>query len=72
MLDELGVEKRRLSAQDPFLKVSDYMETSVEDVYAIGDITSPPERHYSHLASEAGLMAAEYTEIGGNRGQVLY
>jgi dihydrolipoyl dehydrogenase len=28
-------------------------------VYAIGDLTAPPQRHYSHRASEMGIVAAE-------------
>jgi dihydrolipoamide dehydrogenase len=35
------------------------METGVKGLYAIGDLTGPEKKHYSHLASSAGLVAAE-------------
>jgi dihydrolipoamide dehydrogenase len=35
------------------------MRTTAENIYAIGDIASPEERHYSHSASATGVIAAE-------------
>ena len=31
----------------------------MKGLYAIGDLTAPEKKHYSHLASSAGLVAAE-------------
>lgn len=55
----LGLENIGLDETQPFLEVNDKTETSVEGVYAIGDLTAPPERHYSHRAAEMGIVAAE-------------
>jgi dihydrolipoamide dehydrogenase len=35
------------------------METGVKGLYAIGDMAAPEGRHYSHLASAGGIVAAE-------------
>ncbi len=58
-LTGLGLEQIGLNAQEGFLPVNERMETALEGIYAIGDLTAPPERHYSHLASAGGMVAAE-------------
>ena len=58
-IGNLGLRVIGLSENDPFLKVNERMETGVEGVYAIGDLTGPLSRHYSSLASAGGLVAAE-------------
>jgi dihydrolipoamide dehydrogenase len=35
------------------------METPVQGIFAIGDVASPEKRHYSHLSSAGGIVAAE-------------
>ena len=52
-VDELGIEL------DPkgFIRVNERLETNVEGVYAIGDVTGPP--YLAHRASYHGLIAAE-------------
>ena len=55
----LGLEAIGLDEDAPFLEVNEKTETAVEGVYAIGDLTAPPERHYSHRAAEMGIVAAE-------------
>jgi dihydrolipoamide dehydrogenase len=52
-LDSLGVEHTRKG-----IKVNQYMETSVEGVYAIGDITG--EAMLAHVASHQGIVAVEH------------
>lgn len=58
-LKGLGLENIDLDEAQPFLDVNEKTETDAEGVYAIGDLTAPPERHYSHRASEMGIVAAE-------------
>jgi len=58
-LQNLGLQRVGLDPNALFLKVNERMETGAEGVYAIGDLTAPEERHYSHLASSGGIVAAE-------------
>lgn len=58
-LKGIGLETIGLDEEGSFLAVNDKMETSAEGVYAIGDLTAPPERHYSHRATQMGIVAAE-------------
>jgi dihydrolipoamide dehydrogenase len=55
----LGLESINLDEEAPYLEVNNKMETGIEGVYAIGDLTVPSSRHYSHLSSEGGIIAAE-------------
>jgi dihydrolipoamide dehydrogenase len=63
-LQNLGLEKIGLDSKAPYLRVNERMETHAEGIYAIGDLTAPEERHYSHLASSGGIVAAE-NAMGG-------
>lgn len=58
-VEGLGVENVGLSGSEGHISVNERMETGVEGLYAIGDLTGPPENHYSHLASQEGIVAAE-------------
>ena len=58
-LKGLGLENIDLDEKQPFLDVNERTETAAEGVYAIGDLTAPPERHYSHRAAAMGIVAAE-------------
>ena len=51
-LDRLGVAMER-----GFVKVDQYMETSVKGVYAIGDVTPSPL--LAHVAMQEGIVAVE-------------
>jgi dihydrolipoamide dehydrogenase len=64
-LDGLGIESLGLRIDREYLPVNERMETNTAGVYAIGDLTSPSEKHYSHLASQEGIIAAE-NAMGGN------
>ena len=46
--------------------VNERMETGVKGLYAIGDLTAPEKKHFSHVASSGGLVAAE-NAMGMNR-----
>lgn len=58
-LKELGLTTIGLDDEKDYLTVNERMETVVAGVYAIGDLTGPPSKHYSHRASEMGIAAAE-------------
>lgn len=58
-LKGLGLNSINLDEDAPFLEVNNRMETGIEGVYAIGDLTVPLSKHYSHLSSEGGVIAAE-------------
>jgi dihydrolipoamide dehydrogenase len=58
-LKGIGLKTINLDEESSFLSVNERMETSQEGVYAIGDLTAPPEQHYSHRAAEMGIVAAE-------------
>ncbi len=62
--EELGIEhdERR------YILVNDRCETSVPNIYAIGDVVRGPM--LAHKASEEGIMVAEH--IAGNHAQVNY
>ena len=58
-LKELGFKTIKLDEDSEYIAVNNKMETGIEGVYAIGDLTGPQSHHYSHLASEMGIIAAE-------------
>ncbi len=53
-LDTVGLDEKR-----DFIKVNERMETGVTGIYAIGDLAADETRHYSHLSSAGGIVAAE-------------
>jgi len=58
-LNDLGLTSIDLDDKREHLPVNEKMETGIEGVYAIGDLTGPPSQHYSHLAAATGIVAAE-------------
>jgi dihydrolipoamide dehydrogenase len=58
-LAELGLEAVGLKGEKGVVEVNERMETGVNGIYAIGDLTAPEDRRYSHLASAGGIVAAE-------------
>jgi len=58
-LDDLGLKSINLDDNSPYLTVNNKMETEIEGVYAIGDLTGHQSQHYSHLASDMGIIDAE-------------
>ena len=53
----LGLEKIGVTIDRGFVKVNEYMETSVKGVYAIGDLISSPL--LAHVAQQEGILAVE-------------
>jgi dihydrolipoamide dehydrogenase len=58
-LSGLGLDTVGLDEKNEFIKTNDHTETGAEGIYAIGDMAAPATRHYSHLASASGIVAAE-------------
>jgi dihydrolipoamide dehydrogenase len=58
-LAELGLNTVGIDEKSDFIEVNERMETGVEGIYAIGDLAADDTRHYSHLSSAGGIVAAE-------------
>jgi len=58
-LKDLGLKSIKLDEDSEYIAVNNKMETGTKGVYAIGDLTGLQSQHYSHLASEMGIIAAE-------------
>ena len=65
-LKGIGLKTVGLNEESSFLAVNEKTETTEEGIYAIGDLTAPPEQHYSHRAAEMGIVAAENAIGKGN------
>src|SRR5262245_10806687 len=63
----IGLDKLGIATERGFLKVNDYMETSVKGVYAIGDIIPTPQ--LAHVAFQEGIVAVE--KIAGKNPQPI-
>ncbi len=63
-LDTLGIEKNERG----FVKVNEHYQTSVENIYAIGDLIPGPM--LAHKAEEEGVAVAE--NLAGQSGHVNY
>jgi len=55
--ENLGLENLGVKIERGFIKINDKMQTNVEGIYAIGDITGPPL--LAHVASAQGVHAVE-------------
>jgi dihydrolipoamide dehydrogenase len=64
----LGLENIGVKVERRFIPVNDQMQTSVPNVYAIGDATPGPA--LAHVASKGGEVAAEV--IAGHRARMDY
>lgn len=53
----IGLDKLGVTMERGFIKVNEYMETSVKGVYAIGDVTPSPL--LAHVAQQEGIVAVE-------------
>lgn len=57
-IENIGLENTGVSIDRGFIRVNQYMQTSVEGIYAIGDVAGPP--WLAHKASAEGILAAEH------------
>jgi len=63
----IGLEKAGV-VLDPkgWIIVNEKMETSTNDIFAIGDVLGPPKIMLAHVASHEGIVAVE-NSMGGNK-----
>lgn len=60
--DGLGLEEVGIQADRGKVIVNEYLETNVEGIYAIGDLTISPD--LAHVASRQGIVAVENAILG--------
>ncbi len=58
VIDDIGLDAAGVKTEGGFIQTDEYMRTSAEGVYAIGDVTKPPL--LAHKASHEGIVAAEH------------
>lgn len=56
-IEEIGLEKTKVKLEKGFIKTDPYLKTDEPNVYAIGDVTSPP--WLAHKASHEGIVCVE-------------
>ncbi|MEH0020056.1 MAG: dihydrolipoyl dehydrogenase [Desulfobacter sp.] len=72
--ENLGLENIGLGTDRGWIPANEFMETPVENVYAIGDILGPAKVMLAHVASHEGLVAAENAmkDADGNKAAMAY
>ena len=55
--ENLGIEQLGIEVEKSYIKVNDSFQTSIENIYAIGDIIGPP--WLAHVASAEGINCVE-------------
>ncbi|GAB6189887.1 dihydrolipoyl dehydrogenase [Marinitoga arctica] len=56
--ENIGLEKVGIELEKGFIKVGDYYKTTVDNIYAIGDIVKTPQ--LAHVASKEGEIVVEH------------
>ena len=57
-IEKIGLEKVNINTTNAFIDVNEYMQTNIENIYAIGDVCGPPL--LAHVASFEGVLASEH------------
>ncbi len=57
-IENIGLEECGIIMNNGWIKVNNFMETSKDGIYAIGDVVGPP--WLAHVASAEGIVAAEH------------
>jgi dihydrolipoamide dehydrogenase len=65
-LEGLGLNTVGFNEDSEYLSINERMETKAPGIFAIGDLTAPEQKHFSHSASTGGIIAAE-NAMGLNR-----
>ncbi len=61
----MGLEQLGIDINNGFISVGDYYKTSIDNIYAIGDVINTPQ--LAHLASKEGEVAVEHITGKTNR-----
>ncbi|MGQ0561807.1 MAG: dihydrolipoyl dehydrogenase [Gemmatimonadota bacterium] len=69
IIEDIGLEKAGVKTERGFIVVDDHLQTSVKNVYAIGDCARPPL--LAHKASHEGIAVVEHI-AGVGHGMVDY
>jgi len=56
--DTIGLEKVNVTVENSFIKTNGYMQTNINNIYAIGDVCGPPL--LAHVASAEAIIAVEH------------
>lgn len=67
--ENLGLEEVGVKTDRGFIVVDEFMRTNVPGIFAVGDVTGPPQ--LAHVASEEGIVAVE-TIAGGDARPIDY
>lgn len=67
-ISNIGLAELGIAVENGKIKVNQYMETSIDGIYAIGDVINTP--FLAHLASKEGIVAVE--NALGNKTTVNY
>jgi len=65
--ENIGLEKLGVKMTKGFVDVNEYMQSSVDGIYAVGDVAGPP--WLAHVATHEGIIAAE--QMAGHHPQPL-
>ena len=57
-IENIGLEDLSISIDKSHIKVNEYMQTDINNIYAIGDVCGPPL--LAHVASFEGTLAVEH------------
>jgi len=57
-INKIGINKLNIATDRGFICTNEYMQTNVDNVYAIGDVSGPPL--LAHVASFEGVLAVEH------------
>lgn len=64
-IDHMGLEKVGVKTKRDAIVINEYNQTSVDNIYAIGDVSGPP--WLAHVASAQGHVAVEHAVTGSAR-----
>ncbi len=57
-IEKIGLEKLKIATAKGWITTDSYLQTNIENVYAIGDVVGPP--WLAHVASAEGITAVEH------------
>ncbi len=57
-IEDLGLDKAGVQVEKGWIKVDEFMRTTADNIYAIGDVAGPP--WLAHVASAEGITAVEH------------
>jgi len=57
-IETIGLENAGIVTENGWIKTNDFMQTNIENIYAIGDVIGPP--WLAHVASAEGMLAIDH------------